>query len=100
MTTRPKNEPLPETCGDKRGTVTGHGRHRKAGEDPCPPCRKAHNKYAATWRQGRPKGQRAAVAQRLRQRALLALKRERPERYREILNQLWAAEAAREAKGA
>ena len=43
--TRPKNDPLRETCRDARGTVRGYGRHARRGEYPCPRCREAINAY-------------------------------------------------------
>lgn len=40
-------------CGDKRGTTTGHSRHRRAGEAPCCECREAHNAFNRQYRRER-----------------------------------------------
>lgn len=35
--------------GDAPGTITGYGRHRRAGEAPCDACADAHRAYNRAW---------------------------------------------------
>jgi len=37
-------------CGEKRGTLTGHTRHWRAGESPCAECFAAQAAYHRYWR--------------------------------------------------
>lgn len=47
-----------DACGDKRGTLQGARRHRKAKEKPCPDCigpeRDYVREYVRNWRKGNP----------------------------------------------
>jgi hypothetical protein len=94
--TRPKNEPLPETCGDKRGTLTGKTRHQVAGELLCDACREAERAYQENYRKRRGTVPSQAAGQRVRNRALRALAREHPEDYRRLLDAEWIAETKRQ----
>lgn len=47
-----KNDPLRETCGDKRGTNSGYTRHYRANERPCAQCAQAQADYLKRYRSG------------------------------------------------
>ena len=86
--TRPKNEPLRETCWGARGTVKGYGRHKRRGESPCDRCREAINDYNRERRaqgatipdQGADRLRRKAKA-----RAWATLQRRHPDEFAAIL---------------
>lgn len=42
----------PRVCG----SPSGYERHRRNGEDPCDPCRRAHNARKRQWREQRQRG--------------------------------------------
>ena len=86
---RPKNDPLPETCGSARGTVAGYGRHARRGEAPCARCRDAMNAYnrrkRATW-ESVPTTQAAdRLRRKARARAWAALQRRHPDEFATIM---------------
>lgn len=47
-----RNDPKPQTCGEKIGTLAGYSRHYRAGEYPCGRCKRARAKYLADLRSG------------------------------------------------
>lgn len=87
--TRPKNDPLPETCRGVRGTIAGYGRHKRRGESACPRCREAINRYNRERRhrwESVPTTQEADLLRRkARARAWAALQRRHPNEYAAIL---------------
>jgi hypothetical protein len=91
MPIRPKNEPLPETCGDKRGTPTGFSRHYTAGETPCEPCRHARNAYARTLKSQSERRDARRETERARSRAHNALARLYPEDFARLKAEAYAA---------
>lgn len=90
--TRPKNDPLPETCGDKRGTYAGHGRHWRAGESPCGPCRTAANAYRRSRYEADPV--RVLAVSRARSALVNRHRAEYDALYRAALAEAWAERGA------
>jgi hypothetical protein len=90
-------DPTPAAEESMCGTVAGYQRHRSAGKTTCPQCRRAQADRVARSRDehGRANPDRERRWARARGRAITALAREYPERYRELLHeQLLAAEQA------
>lgn len=82
---------------DGHGNMTGYDRHMRAGEYPCEPCRKA--KQARNARRGyQPPTEAGRIRARARGRALAALTREYPERYRDLLR-AWRYRAGGRSNG-
>ncbi len=79
-----KNDPLPSTCGDKIGTLTGVTRHRRANERPCRRCQKAAREYHTERGRLPEVAARRHQGQAARKRALQMLAKAHPEELRRI----------------
>lgn len=98
---RPKNDPLPETCREARGTVRGYGRHARRDEYPCPRCREAINEYNRQRRGGWESVPTTRDADRLRRkaraRAWAALQRRHADEFAALLRaemaRLWGEQS-------
>jgi hypothetical protein len=70
------------------GTYGAYQRHRKAGEEPCQPCRDANAQYTREFRRSRPELYARELASKYaRWRALERLAREHPKRFATLLNE-------------
>ena len=83
--TRPRNDPLPETCRDAKGTVRGYGRHARRGEYPCDRCREAINAYNRQRRSGWGDEDFDTMRRKARARAWAALQRRHPDEFAVIM---------------
>lgn len=52
---KPRQVPVGQACGEKRGMRAGYQRHYNAGQPACDPCRKAHADYGAVYKRNRKK---------------------------------------------
>jgi len=72
------------------GTNAAHTRHLKAGEEPCGPCREAHNAYMREWNAspaGKPRKTREFAKSAARQAAFRKLAKRHPAEFEVLFKQ-------------